>query len=196
MPRRWLERPRKIASKVTARTARRITGISTPFGGLQWADPGPSDTEIVRRFLLFLEDRRVLYNPMHLEVTSQVEHSIHEIRHECTKTLQELAPGAFAVFPVRAIREAGRRFHDDQNEDFRFFDNRWSNRGGSPAFSQHLALIARRLDNRLRSSPPIMTSTLKALLLPFSLRLRKASRDPRRLCRSIGSHTNEGFLWP
>lgn len=85
--RRWL----KKGEKVTAETARRITGISGPFGGLQWADPGPSDAEIVRRFLLFLEDRRVLYNPMHLEVTSQVERSIHEIRQECTKTLQVLA---------------------------------------------------------------------------------------------------------
>jgi len=65
----------KKGGRVTADTARRVTGISTPFGGLQWADPGPSDTEIVRRFLLFLEDRRVLYNPMYLEIVSQVEHS-------------------------------------------------------------------------------------------------------------------------
>jgi hypothetical protein len=42
--------------KVTAETARRITGISTPIGGVQWADPGPSETELVRRFLVFLED--------------------------------------------------------------------------------------------------------------------------------------------
>lgn len=117
----WL----KKHSKVTAQTARRITGISSPFGGFQWADPGPTDAEIVRQFLVFLEDRRVLYNPTYLEVASQVVHSVHEIREQSTKTLQALPPKTFAVTPIRAIREAGRRFHDDQNEDFRFFDDRW-----------------------------------------------------------------------
>ena len=126
----WLRK----SGKVTSDTARRITGISVPFGGIQWAAPGPTDTEIVRRFLLFLEDRRVLYNAMDLEVVSQVEHSIHQIREECTKTLQALAPKVFAVTPVRAIREAGRRFHDDRNEEFRFFDGLREYREGSPGF--------------------------------------------------------------
>ncbi|MCW2247856.1 hypothetical protein M2352_003490 [Azospirillum fermentarium] len=124
----------KKSGKVTAATARRITGISIPFGGVQWADPGPSDAEIMRRFLLFLEDRRVLYNAMELEEVSQVERSIHEIRAECTRTLQALAPDVFAVAPLRAIREAGRRFHDDRNEEFRFFDHDERRRGGNPGF--------------------------------------------------------------
>jgi hypothetical protein len=124
----------KKTEKVTAATARRITGISVPFGGITWADPGPSDAQKVREFILFLEDRRVLYNAHDLEVISQVQRSIHEIREQCTRTLQALSPKAFAVIPVRSIREAGRRFHDDQNEDFRFFDGRGDHRDGSPGF--------------------------------------------------------------
>ena len=114
--RRWLRR-----NKVTAEAARRITGISLPFGGLSWAEPGPSDAEIVRQFLVFLEDRRALYNPMQLEVAGDVERSIRQIREQCTRTLQQLGPDAFAVGPLRAIREAGRRFHDDAQEDFPHF---------------------------------------------------------------------------
>jgi hypothetical protein len=124
----------KRSTKVTADTARRITGISTPLGGISWADAGPGEGEIVRRFLVFLEDRRVLYNAMDLEVVSQVHRSIEEIREQCTKTLQALAPKAFAVLPVRAIREASRRFHDDEREAFRFFDRGWSNHDGGPGF--------------------------------------------------------------
>lgn len=124
----------KKGSKVTAKTARRITGISTPLGGVQWADPGPSDAEIVRRFVLFLEDRRVLYNPMYLEEISQVEYSIQQIREQCTRVLQALSPDAFGVTPIRAIREAGRRFHDDRNEKFRFFMTQVDRRDGSPGF--------------------------------------------------------------
>jgi hypothetical protein len=118
--RNWLRR-----GKVTAETARRITGISLPFGGLSWADPGPSDAEVVRQFLVFLEDRRALYNPMQLEVAADVERSIHQIREQCTRTLQQLGPEAFAVGPLRAIREAGRRFHDDCLEDFPHFHRDW-----------------------------------------------------------------------
>lgn len=118
--RNWLRR-----NRVTAETARRITGISLPFGGLSWADPGPSDAEVVRQFLVFLEDRRALYNPMQLEVAGDVERSIHQIREQCTRTLQRLGPDAFAVGSLRAIREAGRRFHDDAQEDFPHFDRDW-----------------------------------------------------------------------
>lgn len=130
MSRGWFRR----TGKVTAATARRITGISVPFGGIQWADPGPSDREVVRQFIVFMEDRRVLYNAMDLEVLDQVERSIHEIREQCTRTLQTLAAGAFAVNPIRNIREAGRRFHDDRNEDFRFFDGGWPDHRGTPGF--------------------------------------------------------------
>jgi hypothetical protein len=118
--RNWLRR-----NKITANAARRITGISTPFGGLSWSDPGPSDAETVRQFLVFLEDRRALYNPMQLEVPQDVERSIHAIREQCTRTLQQLGPDAFAAQPVRMIREAGRRFHDDCNEDFPHFHRDW-----------------------------------------------------------------------
>lgn len=147
----------KRTEKVTADTARRITGISFPFGGLQWADPGPSDAKIIREFLVFLEDRRVLYNPHNLEVASQVEHSIHQIREQCTKTLQKLPSEAFAVTPIRAIRAAGRRFHDDRNEAFRFFDGDIHFREGTPGFftalgafratvGQQVALLAAHYD--------------------------------------------------
>lgn len=118
--RSWLKRTR-----ITADAARRLTGISLPFGGLSWSDPGPSDAEIVRQFFVFLEDRRALYNPLQLEVPSDVERSIHQIREQCTRTLQQLGPDAFAAQPVRMIREAGRRFHDDCHEVFPHFDRNW-----------------------------------------------------------------------
>ena len=134
---RWFRK----SGKVTAETARRVTGISTPFGGVQWADPGPTDGETIRQFIVFLEDRRVLYNAMDLEIVSQVEHSIHGIREQCTRTLQAISPKAFAATPVRAIREACRRFHDDQQEEFRFFDGRRNYREGSPGFFTALGAL-------------------------------------------------------
>ncbi len=147
----------KRGERATAETARRITGISTPLGGIQWADPGPSERELVRRFMLFLEDRRVLYNPSMLEVRSQVDHSIHEIRKECTEALRQLGERAFAAVSIRAIREAGRRYHDDSNLEFRLIDF-WPHRGDADAgffvalgefratVGQHVALLAAHYD--------------------------------------------------
>lgn len=113
------KRPIRRAGRVTAETARHITGISTPFGGVQWSDPGPPQREHVRRLIVVLEDRRVLYNPMQLEVRSEVDYSIHQIRDACTEALQHLGEGEFGARPIRAIREACRRYHDDANLEFR-----------------------------------------------------------------------------
>jgi len=110
----------KQKGAIAADRIRRITGFSIgPFGGLQWAEPGLTDKEKVRRFLIFLEDRRVLYNPDALEVRSQVEESVKQIRETCVGTLQELGEGDFAVVPIRAIQQACRRFQDESHMVFR-----------------------------------------------------------------------------
>ncbi len=43
--------------------ANRLTGFSTPIGGLSW-QPATLDVEVARRVLIFLEDRKVLYDPL------------------------------------------------------------------------------------------------------------------------------------
>jgi hypothetical protein len=122
------------ATRTVTDKGRRITAISFPAFGLQWADPGPSEREQVRRFVVFLEDRRALYIPDDLEIESQVEHSVHAIREECTKLLQQLGEGAFGAIPVHAIRSACRRYHDDVNLSFRFFEGRHHDRGPRAGF--------------------------------------------------------------
>jgi hypothetical protein len=107
---------------MTAETARRITGISGPFGGVQWAAPGPSDRERARGFLIELEDRRVLYNPDWLEVRQQVDASVDEIRDICTAALKTFAPSDFATLAIRNVRAACRRYLDDTTIEFRHAD--------------------------------------------------------------------------
>jgi len=111
----WLRR----STRMTGDTARRITGISTIFGGFQWTDPGPPQREKVRHFIVALEDRRALFNPGYLEVRDQVIHSLSQIREICTEALKGLGEKDFAVVPIKAIRAACRRFQDDANLDFR-----------------------------------------------------------------------------
>lgn len=59
--------------------ASRITGISIPVFGVSWNLP-ESDREIVRETLIFLEDRRALYNDFAHELDHEVSQSVPNLR--------------------------------------------------------------------------------------------------------------------
>lgn len=110
---------RDLKSKLKiAEIAKRITGFSTPFGGMSWKAPADERDE-VRALLSFLEDRRVLYNPMYLEIESQVSQSVIEIRRRCTEALGKLSNDSAGTAHVRAIRAACRRFLDLPKPQFK-----------------------------------------------------------------------------
>lgn len=88
-----------------ARSRARLTSVEGfGFGaGWEWV---PTDAEIVRRLLVFLEDRRALSYEHHREDIGHVVASVLRIREEMTKTLQDLAPNSGASQSVRALRDA------------------------------------------------------------------------------------------
>ncbi len=102
--------------------ARRITGISTPFGGVSW-DPPEDERRAVRGFVMFLEDRRVLFNPHHLEIEGQVTQSTLSIREKATETLASLADDSHAMTPIKGMRAACRRFLDEPHPDYRHLEH-------------------------------------------------------------------------
>ena len=91
--------------------ASRLTGISTPLGGVSW-----QTSELVvssaRRVVAFLEDRRVLYSPEEMEDISHCIHSVLEIRHFLTAELGKLDGGSEFGASLRAMRAACRKFLD------------------------------------------------------------------------------------
>ena len=52
-----------------------LTGISTPVFGISW-NPPETDREIVSKLVIFLEDRRALYNAYNIETPMFVNQSI------------------------------------------------------------------------------------------------------------------------
>lgn len=62
----------------------RITGVSVPWGfGVSW-EYRESDASIVRRVLTFLEDRRILYEPLNAQLFYYAGLSAAEIRNMLT----------------------------------------------------------------------------------------------------------------
>src|SRR5258707_14407757 len=88
----------------TRDTGRRVTGISASalgFGVGVSTTAAATDRDIIPALVTFLEDGRVLFNPENLEVQSEVDHSVVEIRRELTEALQQLDRKSSAVVPLR-----------------------------------------------------------------------------------------------
>lgn len=89
--------------------ANRLTGISTPLGGLSW-EASELEISAARRVIAFLEDRRVLYSPNELEVPSHCVHSVLDIRRFLSAELGKLDGDSEFAGSLRAMRAACRRF--------------------------------------------------------------------------------------
>lgn len=89
--------------------ASRLTGVSLPIFGISW-NPPETERKVVRDLLVFLEDRRSLYNDFAFEMESHVEDSILQIRSELTKAIQRLPEQSEAASSLRSMRAACREF--------------------------------------------------------------------------------------
>ena len=104
--------------KITFREiASRITGLSTPVFGVSW-NPPESERKIVRDVIVFLEDRRVLYNPFAIELEHEVTDSALEIREMLTDAIQRLPDNSQALSALRAMRAASRQYLDTTHGSF------------------------------------------------------------------------------
>jgi len=89
--------------------ASRLTGVSLPVFGVSWNPPEP-ERMIVREALVFLEDRRALYNDFAHEIEDQVAQSVLQIRTELTAAIRRLPENAEAASSFRAMRAACREY--------------------------------------------------------------------------------------
>lgn len=89
--------------------ANKITGVSCPIFGLQW-EPARLDVDVARRVIVFLEDRRVLYEPAELEIVDHCVASVLDIRRFLTEILGGGGIGSELEHRLRTLRTACREF--------------------------------------------------------------------------------------
>ena len=98
--------------------ARRLTGFSSPIFGVSWS-PSESDTNVAKRVIAELEDRRVLYNPSEMEIPNHCVQSVIEIRRMLSKEIGVLSKDSNLSNSLRAMRAACRKFLDSVTTDKR-----------------------------------------------------------------------------
>ncbi len=95
--------------------ANRVSGVTIGVVGAQWI-PKPTDTEVARRVLRFLEDRRVLYNDYAFEEPGHCIESVLEIRRFLTAEITEQGDDGDLLGPLRVMRAACRKFLDTMQQ--------------------------------------------------------------------------------
>lgn len=90
----------------------RLRGFSIMGTGASWEGPVKAERDIAHRVVTFFEDRRVLYNPYHLEVPEHCVESVHEMRSFLTEELTDHREHEGISKNLRAMRAACRKFLD------------------------------------------------------------------------------------
>lgn len=101
----------------------RLTGFSTPVFGISW-EPPKLECEIVQRFFIFLDDRRVLSEPNKSEVPRYAIQSVIEIRERLNQELDTVDISSPLAQSLLSMRTACRKFLDNTqriSEDRDFF---------------------------------------------------------------------------
>jgi hypothetical protein len=88
-----------------------ITGISTPLFGLQWSPP-VVESDVARKIIVFLEDRRVLYRPEEDEGADYCRQSVEQIRQMLTDKMPDFSSSGDINRLLRELRAQCRRFCD------------------------------------------------------------------------------------
>jgi len=90
---------------------RQMTYGATTAGdvSVSWT-PHPSEREDLRKLIVFLEDRRALFDPYDVEAPVLVQQSVQEMRGEVTRALQNLDEDSPAAEQLRTMRDACQQY--------------------------------------------------------------------------------------
>ena len=103
----------------------RLTGLDTPIAGLSW-EVAKDDAESAFKIIKYMEDKRVLYNPQHLEIPEYCIRSIRDIRSYLTEELQNNSKDMKINKDIEKMCSYCRSFLNNvENETLHF--NFWSN---------------------------------------------------------------------
>ncbi|MEG0959678.1 MAG: DUF6650 family protein [Erysipelotrichaceae bacterium] len=92
----------------------KITGFSTPVGGVSWKYT-QTEKKGIEELFFFLEARRILINPIEMEIKYWCEQSALEIKHKLTELLSKYDFSEQTIMCFRSMVGACNDFLDRLN---------------------------------------------------------------------------------
>lgn len=93
----------------------KITGISVPFGGVSWEYTEPEQKGIQDLFF-YLESKRILTNPMDMEIKEWCEQSAIEIKNTLVSVFSKADYPQDTITCIRSMMNACNVFLDDMRK--------------------------------------------------------------------------------
>ena len=92
--------------------ANRLTGISTPIGGISWKPP-VVERDKARQLLAYLAGERSLHYPYDKEIGTFVVESILDTRERLARDIEDLSMDSILTQILRGMQAACRKFLDE-----------------------------------------------------------------------------------
>lgn len=93
-----------------------LNGISLPFGGISW-DNNTTAKDRFRYLLLFLESKRILINPMYMELKEECIDSVLEIKQTLVSITKDVDFGEADIDILRSLIAACNDYLDTVRSD-------------------------------------------------------------------------------
>lgn len=93
---------------------KRLNGISTPVGGVSWENVA-SEKAIVKRMFVFLHSKRILVNPIEMEILEQCISSVLEIRKTLVVFAQDISEKTITYEEINKMIMACNNYLDSAN---------------------------------------------------------------------------------
>lgn len=93
----------------------RLNGFSTPFGGISW-DQCVSEKERIQHLFFYLESKRILTNPMSMEVIGECINSVLEIKSFLIEVTKDVSFSEKCMDNIRQMIDGCNTFLNNVHE--------------------------------------------------------------------------------
>ena len=90
----------------------KINGISIPVGGISW-EYTESKKKGIQEIFYYLESKRILTNPIEMEIKEWSEKSAIELKNKLVETLSKYEYDQITAKTIKAMVDACNEFLDD-----------------------------------------------------------------------------------
>ena len=142
----------------------RINSISVPFGGISW-DQYTTEKDRIEYLFFYLESKRILTNPIEMELPDQCVHSVLEIKAELVNIAKDFDFSSNVKKELRQLIQICNKYLDNLNKlnlpHIIYKENdRWADLNFDSAMKQFRSGFKKSIENLSKETNVVVTFTI------------------------------------